>query len=245
MHASFSENISELETSIGYTFKDKSLIKEAITHKSFVHENPESVSFFNERLEFLGDAVLGLIISDYLFHSHPEYSEAQLSKVKAYAVQENTLSGIAMKLNIGSYLLLGKGEEATGGRYKPSLLSNAFEAVLGAIYLDGGLKEAKTFTLKFLKDDIKRVISQDLLFDFKSRFQEIVQGRYGVLPKYIVHKEIGPEHQKIFEVKVFVGRELYGTGKGRSKKEAAQKAAEEGLKKLEEKNVKSQNSNVK
>lgn len=233
MHALFSENISALETSIGYSFKDKSLIREAITHKSFAHENPQYAPFFNERLEFLGDAVLGLIVSDCLFSSYPEYSEAQLSKVKAYAVQENTLSEIAMKLNIGSYLLLGKGEEATGGRYKPSLLANAFEAVLAAIYLDGGLKEAKTVALKFLKDEIKKVISQDLLFDFKTRFQEIVQGRYNVLPEYIVHKEVGPEHRKIFEVKVFVKKELYGTGRGRSKKEAAQRAAEEGLEKLE------------
>ncbi|MBI4654369.1 MAG: ribonuclease III [Nitrospirae bacterium] len=232
MHALFSENISTLETSIGYTFKDKSLLCEAITHKSFANENPEISSSFNERLEFLGDAVLGLIISDYLFCSYPEYSEAQLSKIKAYAVQENTLKEIAKELDFGAYLLLGKGEEVTGGREKPSLLANVFEAVIGAVYLDGGLKEAEIFVLNFLKDRIKKLISENLLFDFKTRFQEIVQESYGILPRYVVHKETGPDHMKTFEVKVFIGDELYGAGKGKSKKDAAQRAAEEGLKKL-------------
>ncbi|MBI5049365.1 MAG: ribonuclease III [Nitrospirae bacterium] len=233
MHVSFSENIPAIETSIGYTFKDKSLIIEAITHKSFANENPATVSFFNERLEFLGDSVLGLIVSDYLFCSYLEYSEAELSKVKAYAVQENTLAEIAVKLDIGSFLLLGKGEDATGGRQKPSLLANAFEAILGAVYLDGGLNSAKVFVLGFLKDKITALILHGLLFDFKTRFQEIVQEQYNMLPKYVVHKETGPDHIKTFEVEVFIGKEKYGMGKGRTKKEAAQGAAEEGLKKLE------------
>jgi len=232
MHALFLENIQAIESSVGYNFKDKSLIIEALTHKSFTNENPEISSSFNERLEFLGDAVLGLIVSEYLFCSYPEYSEAQLSKIKAYAVQENTLVKIATILDIGSYLLLGKGEEASGGRKKPSLLANALEAILAAVYLDGGLKEAEAFALKFLKDKIERVISKNLLFDFRTSFQEIVQERYGTLPRYIVHKETGPEHIKTFEVEVFIGDELYGKGKGRSKKEASQRAAEEGLKKL-------------
>lgn len=234
MRALFLENIQALESSIGYNFKDKSLIIEALTHKSFANENPEYISSFNERLEFLGDAVLGLIVSEYLFSSYPEYSEAQLSKIKAYAIQDNTLVKIATAFDIGSCLLLGKGEEATGGRKKPSLLANALEAILAAVYLDGGFKEARDLALNFLKDKIEKVVSKSLLFDFKTHFQEIVQEQYGVLPRYIVHKETGPEHIKTFEVEVFIGDELYGKGKGRSKKEASQKAAEEGLEKLRE-----------
>ncbi|MBI4686742.1 MAG: ribonuclease III [Nitrospirae bacterium] len=234
MHALFLESIARLEAAIGYLFKDKSLISEALTHKSFANENPEIAKSFNERMEFLGDAVLGLIVSDYLFSAYPKYSEAEFSRIKAYAVQENTLAEVATGLNIGSCLFLGKGEEASGGRKKPSLLANAFEAVLAAVYLDSGLIEARDFTLRVLKDRIEKVISGELLFDFKTRFQELVQEKYGILPKYVVHKETGPEHIKIFEVKVFIGDELYGAGNGRSKKEAAQMAAEEGLRKLGE-----------
>ncbi len=232
MHVSSSENTQLLETKIGYKFKKKSLIKEALTHKSFAKEKPENSEFFNERLEFLGDAVLELIICDYIFSDYPQYTEAELSKIKAYAVQEATLADVALRLGIGSHLHLGKGEEASGGRKKPSLLANAFEAILAAIYLDGGLKKAKDFTLRDLESKIKTLIKKDLLFDFKTRFQEVVQEKFKVLPKYRVYKEEGPEHMKIFEVKVFVKNDFYGDGRGKSKKEAAQKAAEVGLEKL-------------
>jgi len=234
MHASSSENIQLLETKIGYKFKKKSLIKEALTHKSFAKEKLGNSEPFNERLEFLGDAVLELIISDYLFSTYPQYTEAELSKIKAYAVQESTLADIALKLGIGACLRLGKGEETSGGRKKPSLLANAFEAILAAIYFDGGFKKAKDFTLRNLKERIKTLIKRDLLFDFKTRFQEIVQEKFGVLPRYRVYREEGPEHMKTFEVEVFIKNEFYGSGRGKSKKEAAQKAAEVGLKKIKE-----------
>lgn len=232
MHVSSSENIKFLERKIGYKFKKKSLIKEALTHKSFAKEKPENPDFFNERLEFLGDAVLGLVICDYLFSVYPLYTEAELSKIKAYAVQEATLADVALRLGIGFHLHLGKGEETSGGRKKPSLLANTFEAILAAIYLDGGLKKAKDFTLRNLEGKIEALIRRDLLFDFKTRFQEVVQEKFGVLPKYRIHKEEGPEHMKTFEVKVSVKNDFYGAGKGKSKKEAAQKAAEVGLEKL-------------
>jgi len=234
MHASSLENIKLLETKIAYKFKKKSLIKEALTHKSFAKEKPENSESFNERLEFLGDAVLELIISDYLFNAYPQYTEAELSKIKAYAVQESTLADIASRLGIGTYLRLGKGEEASGGRKKPSLLANAFEAILAAIYLDGGFKKAKDFTLKNLEEKIRKLIDKKLLFDFKTRFQEVVQEKFGVLPRYRVYKEEGPEHMKIFEVEVFIKNEFYGSGRGKSKKDAEQKAAEAGLKKIHE-----------
>ena len=232
MHALSSKSIEAIESSIGYTFRRKDLLMEALTHKSFANENPEYASSFNERLEFLGDAVLELIVSEYIFRSYPEYTEADLSKIKSYAVQENTLAEAATELNIGSYMLLGKGEEATGGREKPSLLANTFEAILAAIYLDGGLKDAERFVLSSLKPRIDRLVSDGLIFDFKTVFQEMVQERYGVLPKYVIHREEGPEHKKTFEVRVFVKKDLYGAGRGRTKKEAAQRAAEMAVRRL-------------
>ncbi len=234
MHASSSENIHLLEEKIGYQFKEKSLLEEALTHKSFAREKPGASVPDNERLEFLGDAVLELIISSYLFKAYPQYSEAELSKIKAYIGQESTLADSAREIGIGSHLHLGKGEAASGGKNKPSLLSNAFEAILAAIYLDGGMQKAENFTLINLENKINELIRKDLLFDFKTRFQEVVQEKYGVLPGYRVHKEEGPEHMKVFEVNVYIKNNFYGTGRGRSKKEADQKAAETGLKKITE-----------
>ncbi len=234
MHALSLDDIQILETKIGYSFKNKSLIEEALTHKSFAKERLENLEFYNERLEFLGDAVLELVICGYLFKTFAHYTEAELSKIKSYAVQAATLSDAALKLDIGSHLRLGKGEESSGGREKPSLLADAFEAVLAAIYLDGGFKKAKEFALKILEDKIKVLIEKKLLFDFKTRFQEIVQEKFGVLPRYRVHREEGPEHKKIFEIEVFIKNDFYGRGKGKSKKEAEQKAAEAGLKKIME-----------
>lgn len=232
MQVSSSENIQHLETKIGYKFKRKSLIKEALTHKSFSKENLQGLEPFNERLEFFGDAVLDLIVCEYLFNVYPQYTEAELSKIRAYAVQETTLTDIALGLNIGSYLRLGKGEETSGGRKKSSLLANAFEAILAAIYIDGGFNRAKEFAIKYLEDRIKTLVTKNLLFDFKTSFQEVVQGEFKVLPRYKVHKEEGPEHMKIFEVEVFIKNNSYGLGRGKTKKEAAQKAAKAGLKKI-------------
>ncbi len=237
MQVSSSENIQQLETKIGYKFKRKSLIKEALTHKSFAKEKLQGLEPFNERLEFLGDAVLDLVVCEYLFNVYPQYTEAELSKIRAYAVQETTLTDIALGLNIGSYLRLGKGEETSGGRKKSSLLANAFEAILAAIYIDGGFNRAKEFALKNLENRIKTLVAKNLLFDFKTSFQEVVQGEFKVLPRYKVHKEEGPEHMKIFEVEVFIKNNSYGIGRGKTKKEAAQKAAKAGLEKLKESKI--------
>jgi len=234
MRASFSKSIAPLEVSIGYAFRKKSLLKEAVTHKSFAYERHKESILFNERMEFLGDAVLSIIISDYLYHAYPEYTESELSKVRAYTVQEATLAEAAARLDIGSHLQLGKGEELTGGRRKPSLLANVFESVLGAIYLDGGIKKAKEFVLANLKHKADELITNNLLFDFKTKFQEVAQAEFGVLPKYSTHNEEGPEHSKIFEVNVFINEKMYGSGRGRSKKVAAQMAAEEGLKNIKD-----------
>jgi ribonuclease-3 len=234
MHVSSSKNLSSLEHSIAHVFKKKSLLKEALTHKSYAHEKQKRQILFNERMEFLGDAVLELIVSEYLFSSYSEYTEADLSRIKAYAVQESTLAETAKSLDIGKYLCLGKGEEMTGGREKPSLLANAFEAILAAIYLDGGYKKAKSFVLRHLVNKMDQLAMNNFVFDFKTKLQEVAQSQFGVLPKYLTHKEEGPEHRKVFEVKVYVNDNLLGSGRGKTKKAAAQKAAEKGLKKIKE-----------
>jgi len=232
MPASYSENIPLLEKSIKYSFKRKTLIQEAITHKSFAHENPRESTLFNERLEFLGDAVLSLIISEYLFKEYPEYTESQLSRLRAYAVRESTLVEVARDLNLGTFLRLGRGEEISGGRGKSSILANAFEALIGAIYIDGGIKRAREFILKNLLDKIEEIIRKDLVFDYKSKLQEIAQAEFGVLPRYVINREEGPEHDKTFEVNVYIKNKLYGTGRGKSKKSAQQLAAKAGIKRL-------------
>lgn len=234
MRASSSENLTDLENLIGCRFRKKSLLREAITHKSFAHEQQKKGIAFNERMEFLGDAVLELIMSEYLFHLCTDCTEADLSRMKAYAVQESTLAKIARELNIGDHLLLGKGEELSGGREKPSLLANAVEAILAAIYLDGGYKKARTFVISHITHHIKATESRDFVYDFKTKLQEVAQSRYGVLPKYVTHNEQGPEHKKVFEVNVFVNDELIGTGTGKNKKAAEQKAAEQGLIRIRE-----------
>ena len=233
MDASSSKNWTVLEKSLGYSFKKKSFLKEALTHKSYAHEKQNRNVAFNERMEFLGDAVLELIVSEYLFLTYSEYTEADLSRIKAYTVQESTLSMTAKDMDMGKYLLFGKGEEITGGREKPSLLANVFEAVLAAIYLDGGYKKARDFVLRHLTDKIDRIKAKKFIFDFKTRIQEVAQAQFGVLPKYVTDKEEGPEHKKIFEVKVFINDKLLGSGKGKTKKAASQKAAEEALKKID------------
>ena len=236
MHASSSEDLIKFEKSLGYTFKRKSKLKEALTHKSFAHEKQKNHTIFNERMEFLGDSVLELIISEYLYSTYSKYTEADLSKIKAYIVQESSLAETSKFLKIGKYLRLGKGEEMTGGREKPSLLADAFEAVLAAIYLDGGLKKARDFVLRHMIHKIDKLVSSNFVFDFKTELQEVAQAKFGVLPKYVTHNEEGPEHKKIFEVKVFINDDFLGSGKGKTKKAAAQEAAEEGLTKIKERN---------
>ncbi|MCK5505468.1 MAG: ribonuclease III [Thermodesulfovibrionia bacterium] len=235
MPVSSSKDLTGLENSLGYTFKKKTLLKEAITHKSYAHEKQKKPIPFNERMEFLGDAVLELIISEYLFRSYLKHTEADLSKLKAYAVQEATLAKIARGLDMGAHLILGKGEEITGGREKSSLLANAFEAILAAIYLDGGYEQAENFVLRNLTIKIDKLVTNNFVFDFKTKIQEVAQSQFGVLPKYETYKEEGPEHKKVFEVKVFINDNLFGSGSGKTKKAAAQKAAEAGLKKIREK----------
>lgn len=221
--------VSEFEQRIGYTFQRRELLRRALTHKSYSHEAKELDVRHNETFEFLGDSVLGFVIGDLLFHHFPHLDEGALSKMKAHLVSASSLAAKARHFVMGDVILLGVGEEKTGGRKKDSLLANLFEAMIAAVYLDGGIDPARELIIRSFADDIARIDQQDLLFsDFKTALQEIAQGRGLQLPEYQVVDEVGPDHSKTFIVEVRVGS-LTARGEGSSKKEAQQQAARTAL----------------
>ncbi len=222
----------ELEEKIGYYFKNIHFLLESLTHSSYANENKKKNIAYNERLEFLGDAVLSIVISEYLYNKLNMFQEGELTKIRASIVCEPSLANCSKTLNIGKYILLGKGEEVTGGRERVSILADAFEAVIGAIYLDGGLGQAQKFILKSLKDTIEDAISGRVYQDYKTHLQEYIQSENSEKILYEVIHEDGPDHNKIFHVHVKVGEKILGTGIGRSKKEAEQSAAKEALKEV-------------
>ncbi len=234
MRASYSRNLENFERDLGYSFKDKGLLVEALTHKSFHHENPDKVKSYNERLEFIGDSVLGLVIVEYLFKYNDEFTESDMSKIKSYIVKGAVLSEIAAGLGIGDYLSLGRGEDDTGGRQKRSLLANALEAVFGAIYLDSDYEKAREAILALFKDKIHSVISSGQYHDYKTELQEKSQMLYGILPEYRITRQEGQEHLKTFTVDVIVAGKALGRGAGRNKKEAETAAAKKALERLKE-----------
>lgn len=212
--------LSELEELIGYRFLQKDLLKLALTHSSYANEHNMSVN--NERLEFLGDAVLEIVSSDYLYHKFPDEPEGNLTKMRASIVCQPSLAFLCRNFNLGKFLRLGKGENATGGRKRPSVLSDAFEAVIGAVYLDGGYDAACSFVERNVMNHMEHM---QLFRDSKTVLQEIVQGEnLGELEYQMVH-ESGPDHNKIFEVKVVIGGKDYGSGEAHNKKSAEQEAA--------------------
>ncbi|MEW6066725.1 MAG: ribonuclease III [Nitrospirota bacterium] len=227
-------DIGGLETSLNYNFKTKRLLIEALTHKSFFHEHPDKSDNYNERLEFIGDAVLGFIIVEYLFLMDSKLSESVMSKAKSYLVKEAVLSDIANSISIGRYLRLGKGEEATGGRTKKSLLADAMEAVLGAVYIDGGYENVKKVIVGLFRNKIDAIIISGEFQDFKTMLQEKTQLLFNTIPEYKMVKQEGKEHKKIFTVEVYIGGEKFGTSCGKSKKEAETLAAKEALNKLQQ-----------
>lgn len=223
-----------LEDKIGYFFGNKDLLAEALTHKSYYHENRAKTPAYNERLEFLGDSVIGLVVVEYLFLLEEKYDESVLAKMKSYLVCETVLADIAASVSLGKYIRLGKGEESTGGRIKKSILSDALESVVGAVYLDGGFGRARDIIRAFFKDRIDKVLREREVYDYKTELQEKTQLVYGTLPEYKVIKEQGMEHKRVFTVAVFLdGREL-GIASGKRKKEAEALAAKEALEKLKE-----------
>ena len=225
----------EAHQRLPYQFRKPALLEEALTHRSHLQEKLGSADKQNERLEFLGDAVLGLIVSEYLAETFPELAEGDLSQVRARLVGRPTLADAARRLNLGRMLRLGRGEERTKGRDKASLLANALEAVIGAVYMDGGLTAARTFTLQVLDAQLKALHQDDLSafrHDYKSQLQEWCQRHVQVLPVYTVIEESGPDHQKTFEITVEIEQQCRGTGKGYSKKVAEQQAAKQALEQL-------------
>jgi ribonuclease-3 len=218
---------SDIEQRIVHEFRDRGLLERSLTHKSFANEN--RVSAHNERLEFLGDAVLSLVVSEYLMKTCPDSNEGDLSRLRAAVVSEPALALVAREIGLGPYLLLGKGEEQTGGRGKDSLLANCLEALIAAIYLDAGSREVEAFVIRFFKDPIEKTCTARGSLDYKTEVQELCQERLKQLPEYRLVSESGPDHQKQFSVELVIKSEVYGRGIGRSKKEAEQKAAKEAL----------------
>lgn len=216
------KRIEEFEKIIGYSFRNKSLISEALTHSSYANEHRLNYMSNNERLEFLGDAVLEISISEYLYNRYPDEPEGYLTKMRASIVCEPTLALCSKDIRLGEFLLLGKGEELTGGRERKSITSDAFEAVIGAIYLDGGFANAKEFIDKFILADIK---DKQLFYDSKTILQEIVQAKGDKNLVYKLVGENGPDHNKQFKVNAMLGDEIVGKGIGRTKKAAEQEAA--------------------
>jgi ribonuclease-3 len=222
--------------SFSYRFKNPALLHEALTHKSHVNERKGPARKHNERLEFLGDAVLSLVVSDHLAAVFPHLTEGALSKLKAKLVSEASLAAAAKRLNLGAHLQLGRGEELSKGREKHSLLADALEAVIAAIYLDGGLEASRAFTLDALGEELGRIESHQAKpggDDYKTRFQEWCQKQYDALPHYVMVKASGPDHQKCFEVDVLIEGRVAGSGQGHSKKEAEQRAAQQALEQVE------------
>jgi ribonuclease-3 len=220
------EDISRFEQLIGYTFRDKQLLVQAFTHSSFVNEQKINRHPDYERLEFLGDAVLEMISSAYLFRKFPDKKEGEMSKMRASLVCEGALAFDAKVLDLKSYILLGKGEEATGGRDKESIIADVMEAVIGALFLDGGIEQSKRFIDSYILTNTDAVV---MFGDSKSMLQEVAQGENLGEVRYEICGESGPEHDKIFEVRVYVGDKNLGEGTGKTKKAAEQKAASQAL----------------
>lgn len=219
----------ELEEKIGYSFKDKTLPELALTHSSYANENRERGAASNERLEFLGDSVLNMLAARYLYRNFPNLPEGELTKLRAAVVCEASLHAVALRLGLGKFLLLGRGEEASGGRQRVSILADAVEAVIAAIFLDGGLKAAEEFVLPWLKDNVRSAVSGGTFKDYKTVLQEIVQKNRQETLSYELTGESGPDHDKRFTVMLYLNSNPIATGSGRSKKEAEQNAARAGL----------------
>ena len=221
------ENIEKFEQIIGYDFKDKKLLEQALSHSSYANER-KTLGGSNERLEFLGDSVLSIVVSDYLYKHFTRVAEGELTKLRASLVCEKSLHVFAKQIHLGDFLRLGKGEENTGGRERPSILADAFEAVIAAIYLDGGMEPAAKHILRFMPEDIEHG-RKPVFSDFKTVLQEIVQKNPEEKVEYVLIGEEGPDHNKRFVVEVRLNSQVIGKGKGRSKKEAEQLAAKEAL----------------
>jgi ribonuclease-3 len=226
------DEFEELQARVDYRFRDRGLLEHALTHKSRAAEDVSGGVSDNESLEFLGDAVLGLVVADALFRQYPTYTEGQKSKVKAAVVSTQSLARHAEQIRLGDHLILGRGEEKTGGRFKQALLADAYEALIAAIYLDGGLDAAGAFLRRELKEAIDAGSAQTFARDYKSALQERLQALGKGLPEYRIAGEAGPDHRKLFSIEVVCRGEVLGAATGKAKKEAEQEAARLALEKL-------------
>ncbi len=227
----FTQKTAQLQNTVGYTFKNPIYMYEALTHSSFSNEQKSRHHDYpcNERLEFLGDSVLSFVVSDYIFNGIGRYQEGDLTKIRSGAVCEDACFEYAKKIELGKYMLLGKGEENAGGRERKSILADAFEAFLAAIFLDGGIEPARDFVLPYIKKSVNRIISNGNLRDYKTLLQQFVQQNKGDILEYHPAGEKGPDHNKVFFVEVSVNNNVIGKGKGNSKREAEQAAAKAAL----------------
>src|SRR3990172_3706435 len=220
---------SELASALGLSFSDADLLQQSLYHRSYLNEAPDREIESNERMEFLGDAVLGLIVSEKLYRDYPALSEGHLSQLRALLVRWDALAQVATRIDLGSYLVLGRGEELSGGRNRPSNLAGAFEALIGAAFMDGGMAKARKLVLRLLKPDFDEIAPQSLTADSKSELQQGAQTRWRQIPEYRLISSEGPDHAKLFTVDVYVGVEVLGRGQGRTKKQAELNAARQAL----------------
>lgn len=225
-------DIEGLQDILGITFKNEALLEQALVHDSYVNENPQLAPVSNERLEFLGDALLGLVAAEKLYLDFPHYTEGQMTRLRAGLVRREALARMAEEIGLGDHLYLGKGEEASGGRHKRPNLAGALEAVLGAIYIDQDLAAAKKVTLKLLDQEYSVLVREGVGTDYKSRLQETIQSQHQRTPSYSLIEATGPDHDRRFKVEVRLGATLLGTGSGKSKKAAESAAARDALEKL-------------
>lgn len=217
-----------VEELLDVDFQDRELLRRALTHRSYAHATGGGPEDTNERMEFLGDAVLDVVISEYLYRNFSRLDEGELTRIRSFLVNMNSLAETARELGIGEHVLLSQEERADGGGNKPSILADALEALIGAVYLDRGLEEAGRLVLRVFGNRLEEAVSGTLDYDYKSRLQETVVKERGVLPRYRLREE-GPEHRKVFYATVYVGKDRMGSGSGSSKKEAEQAAAREAL----------------
>jgi len=229
---------------INLKFNDYNLLNLSLSHRSYVNENKLAAEN-NERLEFLGDSILGLIVTEYLYKSYPDYNEGELARIKSFVVSEDTLSKITKTIELNQYILIGKGEEVSGGRTKKTILADVFEAFLGSYYLDSNYNKVRDFVLKYIKPEIMLVINDRHEKDYKTLLQEFAQKKYKICPNYILKGEEGPEHDKTFYMEVVIKDKTIGIGEGKSKKDAEKLAAKNAYLKITSKATKTTSENRK
>ena len=225
-------DLVDLQKTLGISFNDLSLLEQAMVHSSYINENAGLSQSSNERLEFLGDAILGLIVAGKLYQDFPDLTEGEMTKLRSVLVRRDTLASVASTLRLGEYLYLGKGEEASGGRHKLPNLAGALEAMVAAVFLDQGLTITAELVLKLLGKELEKAVRQGTEIDYKSQLQELSQSRHRLTPNYRLIEEVGPDHDKRFTVEVTVGDNVLGRGSGKSKKLAEIEAAHSALKQL-------------